>query len=297
MDLTHLSRHLSNPVLHLQIISLQGQWSPPRTWCVNYSSEPFLYPMPLVHPCVFFSLWVDGILFNGRGVDVSVDTLHILFVFSTRGSTDTWSVSFLDWLVWLERVTWFVWTSAEFFCLPRFISGALVSEWCLFQYQANALISHCIVLKVTSLANWDALAALVLRWILSWTLCTSGGFVTTSNIICMYYERPSIPQHQHTRVLSKDGWQGVGMGKWFPRNILKVFDFFFPTRVICSTFCANGIIGSMNALGKGKKYIKSVKVHSYKWMGRFTTFSPESDLSAIHAGLETGRSELWLNYT
>lgn len=102
--------------------------------------------------------------------------------------------------------------------------------------------------------------------------------------------------HQHNRTPPRESWQGVRMGSSSQELYCKHL-IFFPTVVIYSSFHANGIIWSMNVLRKGKRGRKRVKAHSYKWVGIFTTFSPESNLSAIHTGYETGRSELWLNYT
>lgn len=100
---------------------------------------------------------------------------------------------------------------------------------------------------------------------------------------------------QHKRTPPRKNRQSVEVGSSSQGIYWK--HLIFSTVAICSSFHANGIIWSMNALGKGKRCIKSVKAHSYKWVGRFTTFSPESNLSAIRTVYETGRSELWLNYT
>lgn len=94
-----------------------------------------------------------------------------------------------------------------------------------------------------------------------------------------------LPEQECSCSTSPRGHHQEGLGEcWggelYPRGILKAFDF-FPTLAIYSSFHANGLLWSMNALGKGKRCIKSAKAHSYKWVGRFTTFSPESNLSAI----------------
>lgn len=102
-------------------------------------------------------------------------------------------------------------------------------------------------------------------------------------------------QHQHKR--HDPGRVGRVLGWDVVSREYIVSIWVFSTVAIYSSFHANGIIWSMNALGKGKRGIKSVNAYSYKWVGRFTTFSPESNLSAIRTGYKTGRSKLWLNYT
>lgn len=73
----------------------------------------------------------------------------------------------------------------------------------------------------------------------------------------------------------------------------------FPTIAIYSSFHTNRIIWWLKALGRGERFIKSMKAHSSKWVGRSTTFSPESNPSAIHMHRVRWDRQIgaWLNYT